>query len=143
VIEGTRASNPDEADWREYEFKGQPVGVEERSPQWAPYHLRLDWQLWFAAMRPRPGPRQRWFFALLEALLDGDEALLGLFEHNPFPDARPEAIRVLRYRFRYTTLAERVDTGEWWRRERVGVYVPPLSQTDRRAGTVSPWGRYL
>ncbi|MDY6770145.1 MAG: lipase maturation factor family protein, partial [Candidatus Nanohaloarchaea archaeon] len=46
VIEGTREEDPSEGDWEEYTFRGQPVKVDERPPQWAPYHLRLDWQLW-------------------------------------------------------------------------------------------------
>jgi hypothetical protein len=56
VVEGTNAEHPDEDDWTAYEFQGQPVDTGERPPQWAPYHLRLDWQLWFAAMRSQPGP---------------------------------------------------------------------------------------
>jgi hypothetical protein len=52
VIEGTDAENPSEDDGQAYEFKSQPVRTDERPPQWAPYHLRLDWQLWFAAMQP-------------------------------------------------------------------------------------------
>src|SRR6266542_3081658 len=36
--------------WREYEFKAKPGDVRRRPPQYAPYHLRLDWLMWFAAM---------------------------------------------------------------------------------------------
>jgi hypothetical protein len=139
VIEGTRAADPDEADWQEYTFKGQPVRTGERPPQWAPYHLRLDWQLWFAAMRPRPAGRQRWLFALLKNLLVGDEATLGLLRHVPFGDP-PAQLRVLRYRYRYTTPDERAATGDWWVRERVGTYVPPLSLEELRQGTARPQG---
>lgn len=135
VIEGTRATDPDEDDWQEYTFKGQPVRPGERPPQWAPYHLRLDWQLWFAAMRPRPTARQRWLLSLLKKLLAGDTATLGLLRHVPFDDP-PEQIRVLRYRYRYTTPEERAETGDWWRREHAGVYVPPLSREELRQGTV-------
>jgi hypothetical protein len=127
VIEGTSATHPAEDDWEAYRFEGQPVRTEDRPPQWAPYHLRLDWQLWFAAMRSRPGPRQRWLLALLEALLENDAEKLALLEHNPFPDEPPEQVRVLRYRYRFTTPEERADTGRWWHRERVGTYVGPVS----------------
>lgn len=131
VVEGTNAGDPNEDDWTEYEFAGQPVRTDRRPRQWAPYHLRLDWQLWFAAMRPRPGPRQRWVPRLLESVLDGDDAVLGLFGRVPFDDP-PDRVRVLRYRYRYTTPEERVESGDWWRRERVGTYVPPSSLTDLR-----------
>lgn len=142
VIEGTQAADPDENDWREYRFKGQPVDPGERPPQWAPYHLRLDWQLWFAAMRPQPTARQRWLFALLKKLLAGDAATLGLLKGAPFDDP-PEQLRVLRYRYRYTTPDERAETGDWWRREGVGVYVPPLSLEDLRQGAGRPRSRSL
>ena len=134
VVEGTRVENPDEDEWEAYEFAGQPVHTEERPPQWAPYHLRLDWQLWFAAMRPVPGPRQRWVLAFLEALLEDDGATLSLLRSNPFVDEPPERIRVLRYRYRFTTPEERRETGEWWHRERAGTYVHPVSLAELRSG---------
>ncbi|NHN47354.1 lipase maturation factor family protein [Halostella sp. JP-L12] len=137
VIEGTREEYPDEADWEAYEFRGQPVRTDERPPQWAPYHLRLDWQLWFAAMRPRPTRRQRWLFRLLESLLDGDDATLDLLSDAPF-DGPPEMVRVTRYRYRFTTPEERAETGEWWRRERVGTYVAPVTLDDLRSGGATP-----
>jgi hypothetical protein len=104
VIEGTRKEHPDESDWVPYEFEGRPVRTGERPPQWAPYRLRLDWRLWFAAMRSRPTRRRRWLFGLLEALLEGDDATLDLLADAPFEDA-PETVRVSRYRF--TTPEER------------------------------------
>lgn len=133
VVEGTDTSTPGEDDWAAYEFLGQPVRLDERPSQWAPYHLRLDWQLWFAAMRPRPGPRQRWFLAFLEDLLENDEDTLGLLAHNPFPEDPPERVRVTRYRYRFTTPEERAVTGRWWERTRVGLYVPSVSVTELRS----------
>ena len=132
VIQGTRAENPTEEDWKSYECKGQPVRTDERPPQWAPYHLRLDWQLWFAAMQPRPGPRQGWLLAFLARLLEGDERTLGLLASVPF-DEPPEKVRVLRYRYQFTTPEERSETGEWWNRERVGTYLRPMSMAQLRA----------
>jgi hypothetical protein len=138
VIEAAATAAPAEDDWETYEFRGQPVRPGERPPQVAPYHLRLDWQLWFAAMRPRPGPRQRWVFAFLEALLENDAETVSLLQSNPFSDEPPELIRVHRYRYRFTTPAERAETGNWWYRERVGTYVGPVSLADLRAGGTGP-----
>ncbi|WP_044958210.1 lipase maturation factor family protein [Halarchaeum acidiphilum] len=138
VVEGTREADPDEGDWTAYGWKGQPDAVGERPMQWAPYHLRLDWQLWFAAMRPRPGRRQRWLYRLLDRLLEGDPATRSLLGDDPFGDDPPERVRVVRYRYRYTTPAERAETSDWWRRERVGTYVSAsdagdlASRRDRR-----------
>ncbi len=126
VIQGTTATDPDEDDWQAYRFKGQPVRTDERPPQIAPYHLRLDWQLWFAAMRPTPGPRQRWLLALLEKLFENDPETLALFAENPFADEGPEQLRVIRYRYAFTDPEERAETGRWWTRERLGAYIPPM-----------------
>jgi hypothetical protein len=133
VIEGTTSPNPEPGDWQEYEFKGQPVKLDERPPQWAPYHLRLDWQLWFAAMSPSPR-RHPWFERLLDGLQDGDEATLSLLEASPFEEP-PQQVRAIRYRYRFTTPAEREESGRWWRRERVGIYArarPGRSPDDNR-----------
>ena len=110
--------------------------TDERPSQWTPYHLRLDWQLWFAAMRPRPGRRQRWFLSFLEALLAGDDDTRDLLKRDPFGDDPPDRVRVLRYRYRFTTPEEREETGQWWTRERVGTYVTPVSLSDLRSGGV-------
>lgn len=61
VIEGTLDDVPREgSDWREYEFKGKPGDPRHWPRQFAPYHLRLDWMMWFAALSPpMPGRGSR------------------------------------------------------------------------------------
>ena len=44
--------DPQTAAWKEYEFPGKPGDVRRRPPQVAPYHLRLDWLLWFVPLSP-------------------------------------------------------------------------------------------
>jgi len=134
VVEGTDDEVvTDDTEWRTYEFPGKPTDPGQRPPQIAPYHLRLDWQLWFAAMAPTPR-RQPWFTRMLVDLLEGDEGTLGLVAENPFPDDPPEHVRAIRYRYRYTTPEERANTGDWWRRERVGTYVGATSLEEVRSG---------
>lgn len=138
VVEGTRDDPASEdADWRPYAFKGKPTDPGRRPPQVAPYHLRLDWQLWFAAMSPSPR-RSPWFPRFLEKLLEGDDATLDLLADDPFPEGPPEYVRAVRYRYRFTTPEERAETGEWWRRERAGSYVRPVSLEDLRRTRHSP-----
>jgi hypothetical protein len=72
-----------------------------RPRQWAPYHLRLDWLMWFAALA-----------------------------HNPFPDRPPRAVRAVVHLYRFTTWKERRETGAWWVRSRVGDLVPPIGLDD-------------
>ena len=47
IVEGTLDEDPDAADWHEYGFKGKPGDVRRIPRQYAPYHLRLDWLMWF------------------------------------------------------------------------------------------------
>jgi hypothetical protein len=106
--------------WREYEFKGKPGDPARRPPQVAPYHLRLDWLMWFAAMSsPSDYP---WFPELLLKLLQGDAGALRLLRSNPFPDRPPRWIRAQLYLYRFTSSEERRQTGMWWNRRLVAPY---------------------
>ena len=124
-----------DTEWRTYEFKGKPTDPTQRPRQVAPYHYRLDWQLWFAAMAPSPR-RSPWVLALLDRLLAGDEATETLLSSVPFSETTPTHVRAVRYRYRFTTPAERRETGRWWVRERVGTYVSPVSDGDLRLAGV-------
>jgi hypothetical protein len=110
--------------WREYLFKGKPGEVSRRPPQVTPYHYKLDWQMWFAAMSPYN--YNPWIINLVAKLMQGEPHVLGLLRENPFPEKPPQNIRVLLYRYQFT------DPGEsnWWRRELLGEYLPPLSIHD-------------
>jgi hypothetical protein len=125
VVEGTDAELPRaEAEWKEYEFKGKPGNPKRMSPQVAPYHLRLDWLMWFAAMStPLQHP---WFLALAVRLLENDPATLKLLRRNPFPDNPPRFVRAQFYHYRYTSWSEHRETGAWWARTLVGEYLPAL-----------------
>jgi len=126
VVEGTAASDPTEAGttWSEYEFKGKPGNLRRIPPQMAPYHLRLDWLMWFAAMSSPP--QHPWFVPFLIKLLQNDPPTLKLLRQNPFPHAPPAFVRARLYRYRFSTAGERRETGQWWMRDLVGDYVPPV-----------------
>jgi hypothetical protein len=126
VIEGTAESViTDSTKWLEYEFKGKPGDPARMPPQIAPYHLRLDWLMWFAAM----GSYQRhpWFIHLMAKLLQGDRAVLSLLGKNPFPNAPPHFVRALLYEYRFTSAEAKRRTGRWWTRELMGTYFPTVS----------------
>ncbi len=125
VVEGTSAGDlgPD-AVWREYEFKGKPGDPRRRPPQVAPYHLRLDWLMWFAALSPAYA--EPWFMRFAERLLMNDRGALSLIRRSPFPDAPPRWVRARFYRYRYTTWSEHRQTGAWWVRTLVDDYLPPI-----------------
>ncbi|HTK28540.1 MAG TPA: lipase maturation factor family protein [Vicinamibacterales bacterium] len=127
VIEGTADAPPTPASvWKAYEFKGKPGDPMRLPPQVAPYHMRLDWLMWFAAFStPAEHP---WFQTLLVRLLQGDPGTLGLLRTNPFPDGPPKTIRARYYRYRFTTPEEHRRTGAWWHREPSGEYFPAVSR---------------
>ncbi|GAA1368690.1 lipase maturation factor family protein [Catellatospora chokoriensis] len=130
VIEGTDESalGPHTV-WREYGFKGKPGDPRRLPGQFAPYHLRLDWLMWFAAMSPLYA--HPWLLDVVGRLLAGDRALLRLLRGNPFPAQPPTYVRALLYRYRFTTRAERRATGAWWHRTLVDEYVPPMALKHR------------
>ncbi|APE25477.1 MULTISPECIES: lipase maturation factor family protein [Streptomyces] len=125
VVEGTEDPEPrPDTVWREYGFKGKPGDPRRLPRQFAPYHLRLDWLMWFAALSP--GYARDWFGPFVERLLEGDRDTLRLLGHNPFPEAPPTLVRARLYRYRYTTWRELRETGAWWHRTLVREYLPPI-----------------
>ncbi len=122
--------------WREYEFKGKPGDITRRPRQYAPYHLRLDWLMWFLPFNLHfnsdgrtSGPyyHEQWYVKFVEKLLHNDQAIVGLIRHNPFQDAPPHFIRARVYLYEFTTPDKRRQTGNWWKREFVGEYLPAVS----------------
>ncbi|MCP3818216.1 lipase maturation factor family protein [Streptomyces sp. A3M-1-3] len=109
--------------WREYGFKGKPGDPRRLPRQYAPYHLRLDWMMWFAALSPAYA--ESWFGPFVERLLENDRDTLRLLRHNPFPDAPPTYVRARVYRYRFTTWQELRATGAWWHRTLVREFLPP------------------
>lgn len=125
IVEGTRDDSPtDEATWREYEFKGKPGDVTRMPRQFAPYHLRLDWLMWFL---PLGSVHEVWFYAFLGKLLEADEHTLRLMRVDPFCGERPQWVRASLYLYRFSTRAEKRETGNWWLRQLVRVEIPPVS----------------
>ena len=124
VIEGSNDGDK----WKEYEFKAKPGDVTRRSPQVAPYHLRLDWLMWFlpfsvmvARDRIFVQGYEPWFIRFVQKLLEGDAQTLKLLRHNPFPGAPPKFLRAgfYRYEFGYDKVQ--------WLRTRIDDYLPMVS----------------
>jgi hypothetical protein len=125
IFEGTTDSIPnDSANWKPYPYKGLPTALDQRSPQIAPYQLRLDWQMWFAAMStPDEYP---WTTTLVSKLLHNDPDAISLFAANPFPDKPPRYIRAVLYR--YTFAKPGNPTHLYWHREQIGnPWLPAMS----------------
>jgi len=127
ILQGTHDQRltPD-TEWLEYEFKAKPGDVNRRPPIISPYHYRLDWQIWFAAMSPYH--HHPWLIHLIYKLLSHDQGLLKLIYQNPFPKKPPKFIRIELYEYRFTPKGNK--SGAWWQRQRVESYLPPVELTN-------------
>jgi hypothetical protein len=127
VFEGTSDAVPsDTATWREYAFRCAPCDPARPPCVITPYHLRLDWQIWFAAMSTPE--RYPWTLRFLWRLLHNDPLTLSLLDGNPFPDAPPRFVRARLYIYRFAPPG----SGMWWNRELLGDWIPPLATDDPR-----------
>jgi len=129
VFEGTMdEDSSDRANWIPYLYKGLPVLPDKRPPQIAPYQLRLDWQMWFAAMAtPDDYP---WTLTLVWKLLHNDPGAVSLFAGNPFPAKPPRYIRAVLYRYAFAKPGNPQHL--WWNRQRIGNWIPAVSLNELR-----------
>jgi len=133
----------DDGDWTPLPFRYKP-GDPSRAPRFfAPHMPRLDWQMWFAALRAeRPAGRPQaaawleqgepWLGRLGEAVLRGNPDVLALLGPSPFGGTPPREVRLVLWQYRFTE-----DGPDWWQRERVGVVAGPwrLPPSQENAGT--------
>ena len=125
VVEGTMDEDPDAATWHEYGFKGKPGDLHRIPRQFAPYHLRLDWLMWFL---PLGRSLDDWFTAFL-----GAAARSGC--RRPCacsPTIRSTAsgrawVRAVSYRYRFTTREQFRGTRARWVRDRRRPVMGPVS----------------
>jgi len=127
VFEGTRdeVDGPDTV-WTEYEFPCKPGDPMRRPCLITPYHYRLDWQIWFAAMASPA--RYPWTVHFVWKLLHADPALRALLATDPFGDTPPRRVRAQLYRYEFAPPDD--PSGAWWRRTLVGTWLPPLRADD-------------
>jgi hypothetical protein len=135
IIEGTADADPAHARWLAYEFPCKPGDVMRRPCVLGPYHHRLDWLLWFAAMAHQPDDHgvehgipdaYPWVVHLVWKLLHGDPWQRSLLAYDPFPDAPPRWIRIELYRYQFAPLG----VGAWWTREYFCEWMAPTSIDD-------------
>ncbi len=132
ILEGTRDDViSEDTVWHEYEWKCKPGDPQRRPCLVTPYHYRLDWLIWFAAMSNYQ--RHPWVVHLLWKLLHNDPGALSLLAGNPFPEGPPRFVRVELYRYEFTDWGD--ESGAWWKRERVREYLAPLSVDNERLRT--------
>ncbi|XP_052871732.1 lipase maturation factor 2-like [Anopheles cruzii] len=113
--------------WHEYGFRYKPW-TEERaaSLSYAGLHFpRFDFKFYDAAGSKTDA--QRWFYPMVQRLLQHQRPVLELFDGAHVPAKPPRFIRASLYRFSYTTFPA---AGGFWTRERLADYFSVFSLGD-------------
>ena len=116
--------------WSEYQFKYKLGDTSLPPPSCAPYQPRLDYKLFYVAVKAGYGPMvaripffdDAWFSLFLEKLKKGDKTVGALLKANPFPEG-PRFIRADVYEYAFTSFARRRQGEGWWERRLVGPFL--------------------
>jgi len=115
----------DGENWTAYPFRNKPQALDRAPRIYAPYQPRFDWNLWFASLGDW---RQNNIVPITEErLLENNRDVLALFRSNPFPQSPPRYLRAVLWQYWFTSMQEKRSTGNWWRREFLGIYAPVLT----------------
>lgn len=127
----------DGTNWTVYPFRYKPQNVKDAPGIYAPYQPRFEWNLWFASLgywRENP-----FVVRTEQALLENDHDVLALFRFNPFLEEPPKYVRAVMWQYRFTDAKTKRATGDWWRREYIGLYAPSLQRSADGKIVVSDW----
>ena len=115
----------DGKEWKSYQFSYKPMALDQTPPFIVPHQPRLDWMIWFVPAQNME--MNYWFNKFMMQLWRNEKAVTELLSHNPFKDEAPKYLRVLVYRYQFTTFEERSQNGNWWKRIYLGEFpnVPP------------------
>jgi hypothetical protein len=127
----------DGVNWIPYSFSKKPQALNEAPGIYAPYQPRFDWNLWFASL----GSWREYPLVTNteERLLTNDKDVLALFGGNPFPNKPPRQVRAVLWQYWFTSMAEKRATGNWWKRQMLGLYAPALGHAADGSIQVSEW----
>jgi lipase maturation factor 1 len=131
----------DGQNWTPYPFRYKPQALDKAPGIYAPYQPRFEWNLWFASL----GDWQQNNLVPLteERLLENDPDVLALFQSNPFGQGPPRYVRAVLWQYWFTSMDEKHRTGNWWRRELLGLYAPEVTRQADGKFTVIEWPEEL
>jgi hypothetical protein len=131
----------DGSNWVPYPFQCKPQALNKAPGIYAPYQPRFEWNLWFASL----GDWHENDLVLLteERLLTNDPDVLSLFSSNPFPRSPPRYTRAVLWRYWFTSVDEKRRTGNWWRRQLLGLYAPEITLTEDGRPDIVQWADEL
>jgi hypothetical protein len=124
IVQGSMSDDPDDdAAYVDYELPCKPGALDRRLCWITPYHLRLDWQMWFLPFNE--ADQNPWFIHFVGKLLDGDKGIRRLIAHDPFGGAPPRWVRAGLYRYAFDR-----EGSNTWRRDYIGPYLRPVANDD-------------
>jgi hypothetical protein len=123
--------------WAAYSFRYKPQALDKPPRIYAPHQPRLDWNLWFASLGEWHGNPM--VLRVERSLLSNDPDVLALFAANPFPQGPPRQVRAVLWQYWFTSMAEKRETGLWWRRESLGLYAPAIQLAPEGRIVVTQW----
>jgi hypothetical protein len=127
----------DGENWTPYLFRNKPQLLNEAPRIYAPYQPRFDWNLWFASLGDW---RESQIVPLTEErLLENSKDVVALFKGNPFGERPPRYVRAVLWQYWFTSIEEKRSTGNWWRRQLLGMYAPEITRTAEGRFAVVAW----
>jgi len=127
--------------WTAYPFRYKPQDPFAPPGIYAPYQPRFEWNLWFASL----GDWQQNDLvpATEERLLENDVDVLALFKADPFPRTPPRYVRAVLWQYWFTSMEEKRRTGNWWKRELLGLYAPEIMRQSDGTFEAVEWPQEL
>ncbi|XP_078520310.1 lipase maturation factor 1 isoform X1 [Lissotriton helveticus] len=129
VLQGTSCRHHDNpgAVWEEYEFRCKPGDLKRSPCVLSPFHYRLDWLMWYAALQTYE--QNEWVIHLAGKLLAAGNRTSPLLQSNPFLGKKPPRwIRGEQFIYKFSRIGgKHANDGKWWHRKRIGPYFPPVS----------------
>jgi lipase maturation factor 1 len=127
----------DGENWTPYLFRYKPQALDKPPGIYAPYQPRFEWNLWFASLGDW---RQNNLVPLTEErLLENDPDVLSLFRGNPFGQSPPRYVRAVLWQYWFTSIEEKRQSGNWWKRTLMGLYAPDLTRQPDGRFEVVEW----
>jgi hypothetical protein len=117
-------SNDGGRTWRPYRFRYKPQRDDRMAPFLAPRFGRFEATL---QLEFDGGTQSTLIPEVANQLVQGNPDVIGLFARDPFPDAPPNIVRMMVYRYTFTDRRTHRITGRYWNKEYVGDYAPPLT----------------
>ena len=148
----------DGRDWDELQLPCKPGDVKRRPCFCAPYHYRLDWNIWFIGFKPHQSMLQRresWMFELIQKMLvDGasddrpwltllDPGSAELLRNGPVKYAKVDMYRYSMANPIWTIAGMwlRGEEVEWWTRKFEEILIPPVFVQDGKLALAPMSGR--